>query len=378
MDFIQTSNKQVDKFGPGKHGFSAGNPAGGAPATYFSPEWADGVQQELINIVEAAGVVPTAAVLTQVWQAIKRLAGGNVTTVNFAASPFALTADHAGLVLVDATAGNVVITLPAANVLAGLPYAFRRTDTTANTVTVNRAGADTIDEGGASFTLASKAAQQVRSDGVSKWSTVTPVAGFRNIQAFTVSGTFTIPSGVTKVLVEVWGGGGGGGGTNVVGASGGGGGGGGYGRGIYDLVPGSAIAVTIGAGGAGGGSTATGASGGSSSFGTLLSCAGGIGGSPYVGGSGGGGGGSASGANAGSLVGAGGGSGVYSGGSSAATGGNGGGPSAGVGGAGDGTANHGALATPGGTASGGGGGGSSNTTTGAAAAGGAGMVVVWW
>lgn len=186
MDFIQTSNKQVDKFGPGKHGFSAGNPAGGVQATYFSPEWADGVQQELINIVEGAGVVPTAAVLTQVRQAIKRLAGGNVTTVNFAASPFALTADHAGLVLVDAAAGNVVINLPAANVLAGLPYAFRRTDTSVNTVTVNRAGADTIDEGGTSFALTSKAIQQVRSNGVATWSTVAPVAA---TQAETNAGT---------------------------------------------------------------------------------------------------------------------------------------------------------------------------------------------
>lgn len=186
MDFIQTSNKQVDKFGPGKHGFSAGNPAGGVQATYFSPEWADGVQQELINIVEGAGVVPTAAVLTQVRQAIKRIAGSNVTTVNFAASPFALNADHAGLVLVDATAGNVVINLPAANVLAGLPYAFRRTDTSVNTVTVNRAGADTIDEGGVSFALTSKAIQQVRSNGATTWSTVAPVAA---TQAETNAGT---------------------------------------------------------------------------------------------------------------------------------------------------------------------------------------------
>lgn len=186
MDFIQTSNKQVDKFGPGKHGFSAGNPAGGVPATYFSPDWADAVQQELINIVEGAGVAPTAAVLTQVRQAIKRITGGNVTTVNFAGSPFALTADHAGMVLVDATAGNVVINLPAANVLAGLPYAFRRTDTSVNTVTVNRAGADTIDEGGISFALTSKAIQQVRSNGATTWSTVAPVAA---TQAETDAGT---------------------------------------------------------------------------------------------------------------------------------------------------------------------------------------------
>lgn len=186
MDFIQTSNKQVDKFGPGKHGFSAGNPAGGVPATFLSPDWSDGVQQEHINLIEGAGLVASGADLTQVRQAVKRLTGGNVTTVNFAVSPFALTADHAGMVLVDATAGNVVINLPPANVLVGLPYVFRRVDTTANTVTVNRAGADSIDEGGASFALTSKAIQQVRSNGATTWSTVAPVAA---TQAETDAGT---------------------------------------------------------------------------------------------------------------------------------------------------------------------------------------------
>lgn len=71
MDFIQTVNKQVDKFGPGKHGFSAGNPAGGVPATYFSPDWADDLQQELINIVEAAGLVPAAATRNQILLALR-------------------------------------------------------------------------------------------------------------------------------------------------------------------------------------------------------------------------------------------------------------------------------------------------------------------
>lgn len=70
MDFIQTSNKQVDKFGPGKHGFSAGNPAGGVLATYFSPDWADGVQQEIINAIEENGMAADGADLKQLAKAI--------------------------------------------------------------------------------------------------------------------------------------------------------------------------------------------------------------------------------------------------------------------------------------------------------------------
>jgi hypothetical protein len=80
---------------------------------------------------------------------------------------------------------------------------------------------------------------------------------FRNRQQFTADGTFTVPNGVTKVWVSLWGGGGGG----HTGSSGCGG------NGIYrclvDVTPGDAIAVVVGAGGA------TNVSGEASSFGAL-------------------------------------------------------------------------------------------------------------
>lgn len=60
MDFIQSSNKQVDKFGPGRHGFSGGNPSGGILATFMTPEFCDDVMMELINLIEGGGVTPTA------------------------------------------------------------------------------------------------------------------------------------------------------------------------------------------------------------------------------------------------------------------------------------------------------------------------------
>lgn len=141
----------------------------------------NGLIWSLMEVVKAAGLagVPFDKAVPASYQvlvkAIKHLTGGNVSTVT--AGAVALTADHAGLVLVDATAGNVVITLPAAAAFEGLPYEFRRSDTvSANIVTINRAGADAIDEGAASFTLVPKAVQKIRSDGVGKWSTITPVA----------------------------------------------------------------------------------------------------------------------------------------------------------------------------------------------------------
>ncbi|KKS91555.1 MAG: hypothetical protein UV65_C0003G0008 [Parcubacteria group bacterium GW2011_GWF2_43_11] len=111
-------------------------------------------------------------------------------------------------------------------------------------------------------------------------------SGGYHFQKWTTSGTysFTIPSGVTGIMVEVWGAGGGGimshpGGTGL-----GGGGGAGYGKGIYDVTPGTIYTVTVGAGGSYGSSVPCpgsngGGSGGISSFGSLVQATGGGGGS---------------------------------------------------------------------------------------------------
>jgi hypothetical protein len=98
-------------------------------------------------------------------------------------------------------------------------------------------------------------------------------------QTYTSAGThtFTVPPGVTQVIVECWGGGGGGGfARNNNGAAGGGGGGGGYSISTVSVAPGTNITVTVGAGGAGGTTGGTQAiAGGASSFGALLSAGGG-------------------------------------------------------------------------------------------------------
>lgn len=170
MDFIQTANKQADKFGPGKHGFQMGNSAAGILATALNAAWCDGVQQELINLIEAAGLAPSGAALDQVLQGVKRLAGGNVKTITAAA--VALTADDAGLVLIDASVNNVSVTLPAADAVANVPltYEFVRLDATANAVTVTRAGTDSFVGGATSFSLDEQADYRcVRCNGLGLW-----------------------------------------------------------------------------------------------------------------------------------------------------------------------------------------------------------------
>ena len=116
--------------------------------------------------------------------------------------------------------------------------------------------------------------------------------GFAALQAFTTSGPFVVPSGVTQAKVTVIGGGGAGGTDATV--PGGGGGAGGRAVGIVTgLTPGSTIYVTVGAGGVASATPAQGGPGGTSSFGAYLSATGGVGGGggtanqPNAGGSGG-------------------------------------------------------------------------------------------
>lgn len=95
--------------------------------------------------------------------------------------------------------------------------------------------------------------------------------------AFTSSGNWTVPAGVTSITVEAWGGGGAGGGATGKPAKGGGGAGGQYAKRAVTVVPGNTYAVMVGSGGIG--ATGNGGSGGDSTFaGTTVVAKGGAGG----------------------------------------------------------------------------------------------------
>lgn len=189
MKRIDTATKAVDLFGAGKHGFKDGNLGLGVLPTDFDASICNNLQEEPANLVELAGIALDGNVRTQVTQAIKRLAGANVTTVTFAMSPFTLTADHAGLVLVDCTGGNVILNLPAATVVAALPieYVAVKTDASVNTGTFNRAGANTID-GATSFALATQyQSRTIRSNAVDAWASIVATNIAKQIQPITAA-----------------------------------------------------------------------------------------------------------------------------------------------------------------------------------------------
>jgi len=257
--------------------FSEGNAAGGIPATTPGPEWFNGVQEELIGLILRAGLTPDVADHAQVRKALDRLYGGGNRYVTANAT---LTADDAGLVVVDALSGNITITLPAVNAAAGRPMRlqFVRHDSDANTVTIQRAGSDTI-EFLSSIQLRPLDRLSLVSDSGSMWR-VDGRAALAGRQVFAANGTFVVPAGVYAVTVRVWGaGGGGGGGASAAnGFAGTGGAGGGYAERRCAVTPGQNVAVTVGAGGARGGAGGAGGAGGSSSFGAFCSATGGAGG----------------------------------------------------------------------------------------------------
>jgi hypothetical protein len=70
MQRIATATRAIDLFGVGKNGFKDGNLATGIAATDFEAAWFNGVQEELVSVIEAAGLVASGATLNQVVQAI--------------------------------------------------------------------------------------------------------------------------------------------------------------------------------------------------------------------------------------------------------------------------------------------------------------------
>lgn len=92
-----------------------------------------------------------------------------------------------------------------------------------------------------------------------------------SITTFTSTGTYTVPSNCSTILVQLVGGGGGSCGYCESGGAGG------YAEGMYSVSPGAAYTVTIGGGGGAGGYYSGCGNGGTTSFGSLISATGGYG-----------------------------------------------------------------------------------------------------
>ena len=73
MHRIDTATAQIDKFGPGKNGFTNGDPTTGRQATQLNSNMWDSIQEELCNVVEEAGLTLSPNENDQLYQAILAL-----------------------------------------------------------------------------------------------------------------------------------------------------------------------------------------------------------------------------------------------------------------------------------------------------------------
>lgn len=169
MRRINTANKAVDLHGAGKHGFKDGNLAAGIAPTELEAELFNGLQEELLSIIEAAGIAPAAGAYNQLLLALRgagvlttppifdestkgattefvRRAQGSLRGVKLVnANTVLLNTDVGQLVTSSAAAGGIVITLPPANsVPAGSAISFRSSTGTGADFTVAAAAGDDV------------------------------------------------------------------------------------------------------------------------------------------------------------------------------------------------------------------------------------------
>jgi len=84
MQRITDPTAQADKHGAGKNGWTEGTPGLVAPSVARA-EWFDGVQEEICNAIEAAGLTPAIA-LTQLTAAIRLLGLGTYCLLDVSGS----------------------------------------------------------------------------------------------------------------------------------------------------------------------------------------------------------------------------------------------------------------------------------------------------
>ena len=189
-----------------------------AVTTVWSEKDANSVIWGLMEVLKAGGQIgaqfdeAVPATYKVLVKALKAMTGGNVTTINAANSPYALTADNAGLVIMDAAAGNIVANLPAVNAVtaAKLNFDFVRVDASAAyTAAVNRAGADTFVGGATSFTLAGlNDFRSIAGNAGASWATTASSSGgkvqgaFKNLQASATGTNANVSVTVDEISVE--------------------------------------------------------------------------------------------------------------------------------------------------------------------------------
>ncbi|MBU9403578.1 hypothetical protein KTE13_27935 [Burkholderia multivorans] len=132
--------------------FTGGNPATGQPATILDADWLNMVQQELLNILAAAGISPSKTTYNQVLTALEQLFAGTGETGNFAGfvalnASAILAGSEAGSVIQYYGSGGATFTLPATGSMGQTARVFPFSNNGSGPVTVAAAAGEHIDDG---------------------------------------------------------------------------------------------------------------------------------------------------------------------------------------------------------------------------------------
>jgi len=150
--------------------FHEGNPSTGIKGTKVTDDFLNDVQEEICTVIEAAGIVLAAETRNQLLLAIRLIAGNSVTRTIIASGPV-LASD--GVLLVDASAGPVVLILPSAAAANAMALTVIKVDSSINTVTLQAQAGQTLptSEGrqqSADITMQDESIK-IMPDGVSHW-----------------------------------------------------------------------------------------------------------------------------------------------------------------------------------------------------------------
>lgn len=276
---------RIDGAGHVDHLFVAEDPATLRPPTEITPEIMNAFQEELATFIEWAGIALAKGDNTQLRQAlVAKFAGLDVAATKAGVQGQTYTA----FTTAGATGAFTLTPVPAiAAYAAGQRFRvkFHAAGNGSDKLNVCALGDKNLKQYDSTGTkvaavIAANQLADVEFDGADMVILdPLPVSGSKRSQLFLSNGSFTVPSGVTTVYVSMCGGGGSGG--NSAGVSGGGGGGGGaqaYRGQAVVVTSGQVITVTVGSGGAGTADGVNGNAGGTTSFGALLTAAGGGGG----------------------------------------------------------------------------------------------------
>jgi len=143
-------------------------------------DWSDPEPQTVQQALEAiggghagvtliSGVEPTVPATGQMWldTSATGSAGSGILTVNTVTADLTLTTSHR-FIRCDASAGPIVVTLPAAASNAGRKYCVKKIDSSANSVTIDGNASDTIDGDATAVIVSQYEEVSVVSDG-SNW-----------------------------------------------------------------------------------------------------------------------------------------------------------------------------------------------------------------